>query len=60
MLKGEMEVCTDAETKVKFWTDAWKVYYPLGPTDPDYCMLKFTAQSGVYNRGDKKLAFDIE
>lgn len=59
MLTGDMEVLTDAGTKQKFWEDEWKVYYPLGVTDPDYCILKFTARSGNYNCGPKRLLFDI-
>jgi pyridoxamine 5'-phosphate oxidase len=48
MLIGEMQVCTDNETKQRFWKEGDEEYYPLGPTDPDYCMLKFTAVKGNY------------
>jgi len=46
MLKGKMSVLTDAATKKKIWRDGDKMYYPKGVTDPDYCVLKFSAQSG--------------
>ena len=59
MLKGEMEVLTDAAAKKRFWVEDWKIYYPQGPADPDYCILKFIAKSGIYNCGEKKLMFDI-
>jgi hypothetical protein len=48
MLTGNMQVCTDSETKLAFWKQGDEQYYPLGPTDPDYCMLKFVAVKGNY------------
>ena len=48
MLKGMMEVLEDAEFKERIWRDGDSMYYPLGVTDPDYCVLRFTAQSGRY------------
>lgn len=48
MLKGLMEVLEDSETKEMIWRDGDTMYYPQGVTDPDYCVLKFTAQSGRY------------
>jgi general stress protein 26 len=43
MLIGKMEVHTDQETKQMIWQDGDTMYYPLGVTDPDYCVLKFSA-----------------
>lgn len=48
MLKGLMEVLEDSETKEMIWRDGDTMYYPQGVTDTDYCVLKFTAQSGRY------------
>ena len=48
MLKGVMEVLEDSESKEMIWRDGDTMYYPKGVTDPDYCVLKFTAQSGRY------------
>ncbi len=48
MLKGIMEVLEDSETKEMIWRDGDTMYYPLGVTDPDYCVLRFRAQSGRY------------
>ena len=60
MLKGKMEVLEDQETKDRIWRFGDEMYYPKGKTDPDYCVLRFTAQSGrVYeNFGSAK--FTIE
>ena len=48
MLKGTMEVLEDAAAKEMVWQDGDTVYYPGGVTDPDYCVLKFTALNGRY------------
>ena len=48
MLRGHMEVCEDAATKESIWRDGDTQYYPLGVTDPDYCVLHFTGESGRY------------
>ncbi|MFZ2456057.1 MAG: pyridoxamine 5'-phosphate oxidase family protein [Candidatus Altiarchaeia archaeon] len=46
MLRGEMKVLEDQETKDRIWRDGDETYYPKGKTDPDYCVLKFSAGSG--------------
>ena len=48
LLKGKMEVLEDTGTKKRFWNVGDEIYYPGGVTDPDYCILKFTAQEGRY------------
>ncbi|MCL2468055.1 MAG: pyridoxamine 5'-phosphate oxidase family protein [Micrococcales bacterium] len=48
MLRGQMEVCEDAATKEMIWRDGDTLYYSGGVTDPDYCVLRFTAQDGRY------------
>ena len=48
MLKGTMEVLTDSKSKEEIWKEGDEIYYLLGVTDSDYCVLKFTAQSGRY------------
>ena len=46
MLKGTMEVLKDKPTRDRIWLEGDEMYYPLGVTDPDYCVLKFTADNG--------------
>ena len=48
MLIGVVEVLQDSASKEMIWQDGDTIYYPKGVTDPDYCVLKFTAQSGRY------------
>ena len=37
---GKAQVCTDQETKDKYWNDEWRMYWPDGPTSADYCIIK--------------------
>ena len=45
MLKGTMEVLTDQATKDMIWRKGDSVFDKKGATDPDYGLLKFTAES---------------
>ena len=60
MLTGTMQVHMDDETKKAFWRTGDEMYYKLGPTDPDYCVLKFTASMGRYYANYKSESFIIE
>lgn len=59
MLIGNMEVLQGDDIKHRFWQEGWEMYYPLGVTDPDYCILRFTAQSGNYYHNLQKQTFNI-
>jgi len=48
MLIGTMEVLEDIDSKKMIWQNGDTLYYPEGVEDPDYCVLKFTAQTGRY------------
>jgi len=56
---GTMEVLTDAETKTLIWRDGDTMYYKEGVTDPDYCVLKFTAHSGRFYSNFNSKDFEI-
>lgn len=60
MLRGTMEVLTDNESKEMIWKEGDEMYYPLGVTDPDYCVFKFTAFDGRYYNSFKSENFTIE
>ncbi len=59
MLKGTMEVLTDQETKNMIWRKGDTTFYKKGVTDPDYCVLKFTADTGRYYRDLKTEDFSV-
>ncbi|MDR0429182.1 MAG: pyridoxamine 5'-phosphate oxidase family protein, partial [Tannerellaceae bacterium] len=48
MLIGTMEVLEDAVSKEMIWRDGDTMYYKQGVSDPDYCVLRFTATRGRY------------
>ncbi len=48
MIKGNMEVLTDQETKDKFWLPFYKRFYKNGVTDLEYCILKFTCEEAQW------------
>jgi len=43
-LVGEAEILTDQQTKSRFWIGWFIDHFPLGETDPNYCIIKFTAK----------------
>lgn len=59
MLVGNMEVLEYPEIKQRFWSDGCEMYYPLGVTDPDYCILCFTAKWGNYYESLSNTTFEI-
>ena len=60
MLTGKMEVLTDSETKNMIWKKGDTVFYKGGVTDPDYCVLKFTASEGRYYCDLKTESFKVD
>lgn len=59
MLIGNMEVLEDKKHKEMLWEED-TMYYPKGVTDPDYCVLRFTAIKGRYYSNFKSESFDVE
>ena len=59
MLIGKMEVLTDEKSKKMIWQVGDRMYYKKGVTDPDYCVLKFTAHAGRYYANFKTESFKI-
>jgi general stress protein 26 len=60
MLTGKMEVLEDNAIKQEMWRLGDKMFYPQGVTDPDYCILKFTATKGRYYCDLRTENFDIQ
>ncbi|MDD3416325.1 MAG: pyridoxamine 5'-phosphate oxidase family protein [Lachnospiraceae bacterium] len=59
MLKGTVEVLEDEITKEMIWQENDTMYYPKGVTDPDYCVLRFTAQKGRFYSNFKSENFEV-
>lgn len=60
MLTGTMEVLHDDEIKREIWQTGDTMYYRKGVTDPDYCVLKFTAVKCRHYCNLKSESFDIK
>lgn len=59
MLIGQMEVLEDSVSKEIIWQERDTMYYPKGVTDPDYCVLRFTAKQGRFYSNFDSENFDI-
>ncbi len=60
MLTGHMEALEDAASKQRIWREGDTLYYPLGVTDPDYCVLRFTAETGRFYSNFKSTDFKVK
>lgn len=58
-LLGTVEVLETVEAKERIWRTGDRIFYPLGVTDPDYCVLKFNAERGRYYSNFKNEDFEI-
>ena len=50
----------DAASKEMIWHNGDEQYYPGGVTDPNYCVLKFTATDGRFYSDFYPRSFVIE
>jgi general stress protein 26 len=55
-----MKVLRDNASRRSIWKDGDELYYPKGVTDPDYCVLRFTAQDGRYYSNFKSENFEVD
>lgn len=60
MLIGTMVVLEDSFHKEMIWQEGDTMYYPKGVTDPDYCVLRFTAKEGRFYSNFSSENFDVE
>ncbi len=59
MLVGTVEVLQDMESRQRLWRPGYEKYYPLGVADPDYSVLRFTAQWGNYYHALSNASFEV-
>ncbi|MCI8590436.1 MAG: pyridoxamine 5'-phosphate oxidase family protein [Clostridiales bacterium] len=59
MLTGTIEVTQEESIKKEIWRTGDTLYYKQGVSDPDYCVLKFTAIKGRYYCNLKSESFHI-
>jgi len=58
-LVGTIEVLETTEAKEMIWQAGDEMFYKEGISDPDYCVLKFTAYKGRYYSNFKSEDFEI-
>ena len=59
MLKGTVEVLEDPKSKKMLWLETDTVYYKGDLSDPEYCVLRFTAIAGRLYRDFRATDFAI-
>ena len=59
MLQGTVEILRDPESRRRVWRQGFEIYYPKGIDDPDYSVLRFTANRGNYYYQLEKRDFDL-
>ena len=47
-IAGKAEIVTTPSLLKKFWQEPFGFFFPGGPTDPDYCLLKITPKKVEY------------
>lgn len=45
---GKAEILTDPESRRRIWREGDTAYYKQGADDPDYCVIRFTADTMRY------------
>jgi general stress protein 26 len=59
MLVGTIEVLQDPESRRRLWREGYEKYYPAGVDDPDYSVLRFSAQWGRYYHSLTHATFEL-
>ncbi len=59
MLVGDVEVLQDMKSKQRLWREGSERYYPLGVGDPDYSILRFSAEWGNYYHALSNVTFEL-
>lgn len=60
MFTGTVDVLEDSGHKEMLWQEGDTMYYPAGVTDPDYCVLRFTAKQGRFYGNFSSENFEVE
>lgn len=58
-LSGRMELLQDQASRERLWQEGCERYYPEGVNDPDYTVLRFTADSGKVYQSLEKTRFEV-
>ncbi len=59
MLAGELAIDADPVLRRALWRPGWETYYPAGPEDPDYTVLRFESHYARGWNGSVIYSFDL-
>jgi general stress protein 26 len=57
-LMGDVQFVEDGALKEEIWQPGWELYYPLGPTDPDYTVFRLVPTAAHYYHRLEHARFD--
>lgn len=58
-LTGKAEIIADKDTLRRFWKDFFFHYYPDGPSDEKYCLIRFSTQEAILWIDGKRSTFSF-
>ena len=58
-LGGRMDVLRNHASRERLWEEGCERFYPKGVDDPDYTVLRFTAEWGKFYQYGTKMRFEI-
>jgi general stress protein 26 len=58
MLLGNIEILRNHESRRRIWREGNEIYYPLGVDDPDYSVLRFSAERANYYHQLANVSFE--
>jgi len=60
MLSGRAEIVEDPAVKKALWQEGWEIYYPGGPDDPDYTVIRLRPVKGKGWRAGAAFEFAVD
>ena len=60
MLGGDMEIVADLGIRHALWNEGWERYYPGGPDDPDYAVLRLVPKLAMGWYKGRRFEFRLE
>ena len=62
VLAGRARLTRDRELIGRLWSDAWRVWFPQGKSDPTICLIQVEAREGEYwdNSGTRGLKYAFQ
>jgi len=59
MVSGRAEFVDDIGIKKALWQNGWEIFYPGGPSDPDYTVVRLRPVKAKGWRGDNPYSFSL-